>query len=164
MPIAQTRVLAGRLQAFAGVLADRLQHAIPAIVEVRDDERLVDKTHQQIENLRLLDLAAGADLLGCVERPAAREHGQATEQHTLRRRKQVVAPVDQCPQRLLPRQRRPATPRQQVEAILKAGGDRIQRHRAHAGSGKLDRERYAVEMPADLRNRGCIRIGDPERW
>ena len=64
---------------------------------------------------------------------------------------EVVAPVDQRAQRLLARQRGAVAAGQQPEAIVQALGDLLDRQRAHARRGELDRERNAVEPPADVR-------------
>ena len=67
-------------------------------------------------------------------------------------RKQVVAPVERRAQRLLPRQRRSPAGRQEFEPVVQKCRDlrRTEHHRARRG--ELDRERNAVQPPADGRN------------
>ena len=76
---------------------------------------------------------------------------------------QVVAPVDQRAQRLLARQRRAIAAGQQTEAIGQPRRDLLDRQRAHARGGQLERERNAVEALADAGDRRRVVVGDRER-
>ena len=71
------------------------------------------------------DVVARADRLRRVEREAAGEHRQPLQQRALRRREQVVAPVDRRAQRLLARQRRRVAALQQREPVGQVLGDRF---------------------------------------
>ena len=62
----------------------------------------------------------GANRLRRLQGPAIGEHRQAVKQQALLVAEEVIAPVHQRAQRLLPRQRRPAATRQHPEAILHA--------------------------------------------
>jgi hypothetical protein len=53
----------------------------------------------------------------------------------------------------MPRQRHAAPARQQRKAIAQSRRDLLDAKRCGTGRGKLDGERYAVEVTADLRNR-----------
>ena len=75
----------------------------------------------------------------------------------LRLGQQVVAPVERRPQRLLARQRRPAAAGQQPEAVVQPGGDLLDRQRRHPRRRQLERQRDAVQPPADLRHRRRVR-------
>ena len=163
MPIPHRPRLSRCLQPLRRVLADRLQHAVTSVVEVRVGERLVDEAREQVEHLRLVHFASGADDFGRVERPAAREDRQAPEQHALFGRQQVVTPVDQRAQGALARQRGPASPGEESQAVAESRGDRVERHRAHARGGELDRQGDAVEVPADLDDGRRVRVAHAKR-
>jgi hypothetical protein len=65
-----------------------------------------------------VDAVVRTHLLSGLERPPAREHGQAREQPAFSIRQQLVTPVDGRFQRPLPRDGRPRSARQQPEPIL----------------------------------------------
>ena len=92
------------------------------------------------------------DRLGRLQRPAAGEHRQPPQQRPLRLGEQVVAPVDQRPQRLLAGQRRAAAAGQQPEAVVQPRRDLLHRQRLHPRRRQLDRQRDAVQPLADLRH------------
>ena len=75
---------------------------------------------------------------------------------------EVMAPIDGLAQRLVPRDGDPARAGEQPEAIIEPRGNLLHRQGADPCSGELDRERDAVEPPADLGDRGGISFGDPE--
>src|SRR5207244_1930353 len=110
--VAHRRRLARLEELLAGVLADRLEQAVALVTTagLGDDQRLVDQSRQQVEHLgrvessvsertfRVRPLApwerdmvrasqmgggTGADRLGSLERPAAREDGQTAQQRAL---------------------------------------------------------------------------------
>ena len=91
-----------------------------------------------------------ADRLGRLERAAAGEHGEAREQVLLGRREQVVAPRDRRAQRPLPLGRRPRAAGEQGQPLLEPFEQGRRREHLHARGSQLDRERQAVEAPADL--------------
>ena len=62
------------LELLGGVLLDRLEHPVAAAGEV--DEALLDERLERVQ-------VGVADLLGGVERAAAREDREAREQHAL---------------------------------------------------------------------------------
>ena len=66
------------------------------------------------------------------------------------RRQQVVAPGDRRAQRPLPLRRRPRSAGEQGQPLLEPFEQDRRRERLDAGGRELDRERQAVEAPADL--------------
>jgi hypothetical protein len=74
-----------------------------------------------------------------------------------------VAPVDRFAQRPVPRHGRPAGGDEQLEGVVEPGCDLLGREHAHPRRGQLDRQRNAVEPPADLRDRGGVRVIEQER-
>ena len=85
-----------------------------------------------------------------LERPAAGEDREPRRQALLGVRQQVVAPVERRPQRLLARQRAARAAGQQAEALVQPGANASHGESAHARRGQLERQRDAVEPPADL--------------
>ena len=129
-------------QPFGAVLPKRLQQPIPHAGYRADTDglllgqhqRSIDELEQGIENvvarwmttIRRWEFAGdiflvdpprpAAGIFGCLQRPAAREYRQPTEEDPFRLGEQLVAPIDQRPKRLLPRLR-PRRTLQQVEAL-----------------------------------------------
>ena len=94
LPQLEARVLAhGFMQSIAGDSAD----------VVLDHQGLVDQRSQDVQRLVGRSLAGHADRLSVVHGETAGEHAQASEKRLLRRRQQVVTPVDGRPERLLTR-------------------------------------------------------------
>ena len=82
---------------------------------------------------------------------AAGEDREALPQRAFVVVEQVPAPVDDRPQRLVAGQRGPAAADQHPEPVVQPFGELRDRHRAQPGRGQLDRERHAVQRPAQLR-------------
>ena len=133
-----------------------------------DDERLVDQAGRETGHAPALDRAAGAHVLGGVER-------RTPPANTARRRKssallaveQVVAPVDRRAQRLLARSSAVAAAvAEHVERVVQARRDLLERERA---ARARRRARCASGMPSSRRQisattRRCsrrARAGEP---
>ena len=99
----------------------------------------------EVDDLAARDRAAGAHVLGRLQREAAGEDGQAPEEHALLAGEQVVAPLDRGAQRLLARARGAAAGGEHVEAVAQPRRDLVERERRHARRGQLDGQRHAVE-------------------
>ena len=84
------------------------------------------------------------------------------EHRALVRLEQVVAPVERRAQRLLARKRRAAPAGEQLEAVLQADVDLVDRQRVRARRSELERERNAVEVVADGRDRRRGAFRQPE--
>ena len=145
--------LAGGLEPLGGVLAHGVEQA--EALTLHDDERLLDQPGKQIDDPPPGDRTAGADLLGRLKREPTGEDREATMQDALLAGEEVVAPVDRGPQRLLAGQRGAAAGAEHVEAVAKARRDLVERQRARAGRGELDRQRHAVQTPANLLHGPC---------
>ncbi len=158
VPLADRVAVARGIELLHRILAHRLEHRVAAGIRVERHERLVDESREELEDVACRDLASCGNGLGGVEREPAREHGEAAQQRALRLGEKVVAPVDQCAQRLLSRQRRPVAGGEQAEAVVDARGDLLDRQRAQARCRELERERNAVEAPADLHHGGRVAI------
>ena len=132
--------LAGLVQPFARILADRLEH--PVALGREAEQALLDQRLQRVD-------VGAADLLGGVQGAAAGEDREGADDALLFLGEQVVAPVDRRPQRLLPRVGVAAT-LEQVEALREALEDLSRRERLGARGGELDGERQLVESDAEL--------------
>ena len=93
--------------------------------------------------------SASAHLLGGLERAAAGEDGEAGEEPLLVRDKEVVAPLDRRPERLLAGVG-VAAALQEIEALREAIEDLRRGERLRAGGRELDGERQVVEPRAEL--------------
>ena len=74
----------------------------------------------------------------------------------------VVAPIDSRAHRLLPGDGRAAPPGQQPEAILDAIENLADRHHPDVSRRQLDRQRDAVETPAEEAGFGHLALGQLE--
>jgi hypothetical protein len=157
VPLPYPLGLAGLGQPVAAVGGHRLQQAVArAVGAVRDhDERTVDKPGEQPRHVGRGDRAGlAAHLLGRLQRAAVGVHGQAPQHDAFRLGEQVPAPVDHCGQRLLARGRVPAAGRQQPEPVVQPGHQLADAERPDPRRGQLQRQRYPVEPPAQLGDRG----------
>ena len=123
---------------------------------IRNDQGLVDEVREQVDHVAGCDRPAGADLFRGVERAPAGEHRQSIEQAALAFEEKLVAPVNDCTQRLLTRHRGARATRQQAEAIVEPVHELVHGQRPYPYRGELDGEGDAVEPPADL---GDDRLG-----
>jgi hypothetical protein len=92
--------------------------------------------------------------LGGLERAAAGEHREASEQPLLVRIEQVVRPRNRRAERLLARVGVAASPKE-VQPLGEAVEDLLRREDLRPGSRELERERHAVETAAELRDRAA---------
>jgi len=132
----------------------RLEQPIPprCATEIRREERLRDQV-RAVDDFRAGDLANRRYRTRRLQCEAAGKDCQAPQDHTLGLRQQLIAPVERRPQRLVPRQRRAAAARQQVETIIEAGREVFDPERGRTRCRQLDRQRDPVEAPADCGDR-----------
>jgi hypothetical protein len=145
------------------VLADRLEHPVARLAAragPRPDERLLHQPPERPEQIPVAVLPVGAQGLRRPQREAAREHGQAPEQHPLLFGEEVVAPAQGRLHRPLPfgQVPRPAGLEDPVQHREQFRGPQESRLRG----GELQRERQSLEAPADRRHRGGVLAGEPE--
>src|SRR5262249_22671101 len=150
MPRADRRDLTGLDEPVEGIEADCLEQSIAPLGRVERDERFVDERAQYIDDLRTREVVAGADAFRSFDREAVDEDGQPAKEHTFARGEELEAPVERCGERLLPLPRSARPPREQSEPVVESTGDLWRREMAYAGGRQLERERDAVEAPADL--------------
>ena len=94
---------------------------------------------------------------------SAGKHAELREQLALGLVEQVVAPGDRVADRLLARGDVPRAPGEQRRRSAGASAIASAREHARAGGGELDRQRQSVEVPADLRDRLRVFVGERER-
>jgi len=134
----------------------RLEQPIPrrCAAEIRRDERLRDQIRGAADDIRAGDLVSRRYGIRRLQCEAAGKDCQAPQDHTLGLREQPIAPVKRRRQCLVPRQRRAAAARQQVETIIEAGRNLFDPERGRTRCRQLDRQWDAVEMSADCDDRG----------
>lgn len=149
--VGQRVVLACLAELACGVLAQGLQHPVPGVARglVGRHEGLAHEPFQQVEYRAFGQVRTGDDVLGGGEGPAAAEHGQPSEQHPLRPREQLVAPVHCVAQCLLAGVRGPAAGREHREPVNDAVGELTRREARQARRGQLQSKRDSVEPAAD---------------
>ena len=148
--------LATRVELFRRERADRLEQRIPLARPHQPDEALLDERVQFVE--RAVALVVGvADVLHRFECPAFVEAREPSQQQLLRCVEQRVAPADRRAQRPLPEREVAIARRQQIERMIEPLEQRRRLNHAHARRGEFERERQAVELPADCRNGRRVR-------
>ena len=124
------------------ILADRLKRAEAAVGALHErpvDER-VERTDREPERVQEVGC--------CSRRKARREHGERAQRLLLVLLEQVPAPVDERPQRLVPRQGRTRSRAEQGEPVVEARRKFVDGHGAQPRRGELDREGQPVEALA----------------
>ena len=122
----------------------------PVVVE---HEALVDEAAEQVEHLARSRSPGAATRLGRVERERPGEDAEPAQDAPAPAVEEVVAPVDRRGQGLLPGQRGPRAAGEQPEAVVEVARRSARRSAPAAGRGQLERQRDAVEPPADLGDR-----------
>src|SRR5437764_9122094 len=117
-------MLASVCELVTAVVGERLEKLIAgfAIPVGHRHERLVDKVSEYVDHVDGWDVVAGADEFSGADTETAGEHGQAPEDALLVAEQQVVAPVDQAPQRFPTWLCRPLASGQQTEPVVDSGG------------------------------------------
>ena len=120
------------------------------------EEALLDERLQRVE----LGLA---HLLGCLDRAAAGEDGEAGEEALLSAAEQVVRPRDRRAQGALPLGEVARASAQEREPLLEPISSAAGEQHLDARRGELDRERQVVEPAADRRDLAVRRELDAGR-
>ena len=164
MPALPPRFLTALQQPVPRVLAHGLQESVAggAVPFFGRHQALIGQRHQQLEHCAIVDALAGAHLFRGFHCPAASEYRRAAEQRLFGRQQQIVTPVQRRAQRLLARLRRACAAGEQSESIIQPRIDLLHRQRANARRRQLQRQRYAVEPDAQLRDRRGARRGQRE--
>ena len=121
-----------------------------------EHQRLVHQCPQVIERRPLVDLRILHHVLRRLEREAAGKDAQPPEHGLLVGRQVAVAPLQRGAQRLVPAQHDPGTGREDAEAFAEAGTQTFDAQQRNARGGEFDRQRDAVQAPADLDHRGGV--------
>src|SRR5205823_12628058 len=103
MPTDDRVALASLVQSFGRVLTDRLEHVQTRLgaVMLDRDERLAGQALDRVGHPGAINGVSSGDLLGRVEGEATREDGEPPEDDLLVGGKQLMAPVEGGPHRLL---------------------------------------------------------------
>ena len=139
--------LPARLERFARVLADRLEHR--EALAVGAYEALVDEGADRLD----VGAAHGLDRLECA---APGEDGHPEKERLLCLSEQVEAPADRVAQGAMPVGGVAGAGGEQLQWVLEPGEDPGRGEHFHSCRRQLDCERQAVEVVADLRTRGEV--------
>ena len=161
-----TRQVRLGLELLPGVFLDRFEHLEarrPVVAVELAQEALVGERDEAVDGIDVgqADRQVGDDGLDRLD-VGAGEAGQDGEEPLLRRRQQLVAPVDRGPQRLLPLGQVARATAQGAQATPQPLAEGLEREDAQAGHGQLDRQRQALEAPTDVGHEGRVVVGDPE--
>ncbi|HLW12350.1 MAG TPA: hypothetical protein VKU81_06600 [Casimicrobiaceae bacterium] len=163
VPIADDTGVAGQFHPLCRIFTNCFQHPVVRVVHLHHHQRFFHESRHEVEHVRPIEIIAGGDRFRGFECKVARKNRKPPEQHALWLRQQLVAPVDQRAQRLLPRERCAVAARQQPETVIQAGGNGLDSDRAHASSGEFDRQRNAIQSVADLRDVRGVVLGQVKR-
>src|SRR6476659_10218427 len=120
----QVRRFSDAFKQVCTVLPEGQQLAVPSALiasngSVNDDfcndQGLRDEMIQQVKNIPFVELAETANLLHGLDIEAGRKDCKPGPQQLLVPRAEFIAPIDERPQRLLPRNRCPASAREDIE-------------------------------------------------
>ncbi len=124
-------------------------------------QRLVDEPQEQVGRAGGAGLLRGDGLHG-VQGEGTGEHRQPLEQLPFGLAEQVVAPLDDAVQRPVAAQRGPGLPGQEPEPVVEPAAELLRVERVRPCRGQFDGQRQTVQLPADLRHRRRVRLGDRE--
>jgi hypothetical protein len=127
-----------------------------------DQHRLVDEHAEELGHVDVVDAMTDAHAFGTLEVERAREHRDPLEQPLLRRREQVVGPLDEIAERPVPWIGRASRSCEHPKAFRKPLGELRGAHRPHARRRELECQRHAVEPDADLGHRLARRVVEHE--
>ncbi|GAB2717889.1 hypothetical protein GCM10027038_15290 [Arthrobacter bambusae] len=127
-----------------------------------DNKGLRYEPVHQIEDFYAFDLAEAAHFLGGLDVESSREHRKTRPEELLGSGAELIAPVDEPSEGLLPWDRDPAATGQDVETTVKPFEKLEDGHGAQARGCELDRERNPIESPAQLGHCETIAVRDPE--
>ena len=149
-------VFAAAAQLLQRVGARRFQQAVVRQVaaDIGDDEGLCHQVGELVGDVRGRGITGDRDRR--IEQEFSREDAEVPQGPGFLLRKQVIAPVEGRAQRPVARERRSPAPGEELEPVIQERDDfrRAQHHRVRRG--ELDRERDAVQPPADRRNRAEV--------
>ena len=151
MPPRRLACLAGVRQLFLGIGSGGFQQA-PAAARCVALQPKQGLGHQAGDAVSGGPCRAANDRRRRVQREAPGEHRQPPQHDPFGVWQQVMAPVQRRAQRLVARQRRPATASQQGKAIVKTCQDMFDPQRNRPCGSKFDRQRHAVEPSANRAN------------
>ena len=146
-------------QLLASVLADRVEHEVArAVVAFHEHhERLLDQRLQQVEHVLAGERLDAAHGFGRGEIETADEYAKPVEHDLLFGREQLVRPVDEGAQGLLPLLQDARAAGQKLVAVLQAGIDVGDGERADARRGELERQAGCLPAARPARPRPALR-------
>src|SRR5262249_20955988 len=148
----QSRNLATLLKLLSGVSAHGVEQTILYRLAGRfdRDERLGHEITDVRGDIGLRSLIITHHSDRGFENKGAHEYRQATQDHALILRQQLIAPIDRGGQSLMSRQIRPSSLGQQLETIIEKREQFRSRECIGTSGRQFDRQRDTVQAPADL--------------
>src|SRR5258707_6564723 len=150
----------------AGRLEETIAHERAG--QSRCDHRFRYQIGGRVDDIGCGDIPVRRHSARCLEHEGSWQHRQATQNYALGFRKQLVAPIERGPQRLLAWQCWAPPICEQPKKIVEPRREVLHTERGCASRCELDREGYSVEASTDLGYRGgsatvCreLRLGRP---
>ena len=156
--------LAALVELLDRVGAGRVEQPEPRFgaADIRDDQRFRHQIGQAVYRIDARLCCIHRHGSGSLDRKAAGKDAESPEEPLLVLAQQTVAPIEDGPHRPVPRHCRAAPRLQQRQAVVQAGGKAFDPKHLDARRGELDRQRQAVEPPANLDDQRGVRIGQRE--
>ena len=110
------------LQFFERIGARRVQQSILwlPMVELRTNQRFFDQTGNCVTDLSIVGALFARDMPRSLKAEMFDKPGNSSENNPLHVRQQIVAPIQRCPERLMPGDRRPMAQFQQFQPRYQA--------------------------------------------
>src|SRR5258708_11561904 len=132
----------------AGRLEETIAHERAG--QSRCDHRFRYQIGGRVDDIGCGDIPVRRHSARCLEHEGSWQHGQATQTYALGLRKQLVAPIEGGPQRLLAWQCCAPPICEQPKKIVEPRREVLHTERGCASRCELDREGYSVEASTDL--------------
>ncbi len=131
-------------------------------VEVHGDQRFCDQIGEALDDILRREIGIRCNPRRRFKIESTGKNADPAEQQLLVLAQQTVAPVEDCPNGLVPRHRPAMSRSQQLQAVVEMCGKPPNPEHLNAGRRELDCERHAIEPAADLDNERGVGIAQRE--
>src|SRR5215208_1257136 len=142
MALAERTLLTARRELFEGILADRGEHAEAWLAVgpiLLPHQALLDERGEPVQDVDAQSAFRVANRPCRLQRAAALQHREPTEEDLLHRRQQVIAPGDRVSKRLLAAGDVARATGEERETLVQPVAERFRREDAQACRGQFQR-------------------------
>ena len=156
--------LALRGELFQCVGSRRFQQTVAQRITVGlgQHQRFIDQRREHIEHVEFVKVIAGAEPGRALQSEPVDKDAETAKEPALPLIEQVVTPVDERAQCLLPRQSVAASAGQHPEPLVEPFAELARTERPHPRCRKFDGKGNAVEPPADVGHDRRVLVGERE--